>query len=651
MAGAILRAKSRPERVNTRLIKFAEFELDCARYELRRNGRVVKLEKIPMDLLIMLASSDGRLVTREAMEEEVWGKGVFVDAEHGINTAMRKVRQALGDDPEQPKFMQTVQRKGYRFIAEVKPVEEKHASDGTEIQAPATTEPAAPLRLHESGPGATEKANSSKRMWAWLVAAAAILLAWPAIKFVVPTLTRAEKEPAIRAIAVLPLENISGDAEQEFFADGMTDELITMLAKYPSLRVISRTSVMQYKGVHRPLPEIAKELGVDGIVEGSVTQANGRVLVRAQLIYAPRERHLWAESYDRDLGDVLSLQEELSRNIAERVNLAAALDGQGMNAKRAVKNQAARDAYHRGRTFWSAGQYKKSEDYFRQAIRLEPNYAEAYGGIADSYTASAVSGDVRPLDVKEKAEEAARKGVELDDQAAEVHHSMAAVKLFFEWNWDAAEKECERDLGLNPGIAELHHLHAYVLEAQNKIEEALKEDNLCVEMDPFGRPWAYGFALYRNRRYGEAIQEFVQRGELAPHGAYQHELLGLSYAHNGEHQNAMNEWKKRYEMEGRPEIAKKTEAAFEAKGISGVRELRFELEKAASREGYVSHLKLAEAAAQANHKAEALEHLEKAYEEREPLMVRLLHNPELDPLQAEPRFKALVKKLGLPGPE
>ena len=632
--------------MNVRLLKFGEFSLDCARYELRKGGRAVKLEKIPMELLLLLATSEGRLVTREEIEERIWGKGVFVDAEHGINTAVRKVRQALGDDPDQPKFLQTVQRKGYRFIAEVKAAEE--VKETGEAQSAAEVVPMAPSKASPSASATSEKASSQKRKWVWIAAAVVVLSAWPIAKFVASKPTRAEKEPTIQSIAVLPLENISGDADQEYFADGMTDELITMLAKYPSLRVISRTSVMQYKGVRRPLPEIAKELGVDGVIEGSVSRGNGRILVRAQLIYAPKETHLWAESYDRDLGDVLSLQQDLARNIAERVNRATSPAGTLPAPPHGSSNQAARDAYYRGRATWSAGPYKRSEEYFREAIVLDPNYAEAYAGLADSYTAAAVAGDMPPLEAMPKAEEAVRKALALREETAEVHHSNAAVKLFFGWDWETAEREIERALSLNPGIAEAHHLHSYILEAANRMEEALQEDKLCVELDPFGRSWSYGYALYRNRRYDEVIAEFEQRAELVPSGGLAYELMGLSYAHKGQYDKAVEEWRKRFEKEGQAEVVKKMQQAYREKGISGVWELRFRLQKENAAKEYVSPMHLAEAAADAGRREEALTYLEKAYEEHQPLMVRLLHDPELDELHGEPRFKALVKKMRLP---
>jgi TolB-like protein/DNA-binding winged helix-turn-helix (wHTH) protein len=486
------------------VIKFEEFELDCARYELRRKGRALKLEKIPMELLMLLVTAEGRLVSREEIEERLWGNGVFVDTEHGINTAVRKIRQVFDDDPERPRFVQTVQRKGYRFIAEVTRTHETGIeNDGAWNRGVPVLPPDTGLSPENPAKAGSEAANEeavpvrwASRRLAWIGVAAALSLVWPVYKIVLPRIEHRGAEPtAIRSIAVLPLENISGDASEEYFADGMTDELITMLAQYRSLRVTSLTSVMQYKKVRRPLPEIARELGVDGIVEGAVTRSKDRVRVSAQLVYASTDTHLWAESYDRPLGDVLPLQQELARSIAERVKAASSFSAFSGNAARAPANAAARDAYLRGRFYWFSDSYEKGREFFQEAIKLDPGYAAAYAGLADSYTAATVSGESSAAETMPKAEAAAMKSLELDGLLPEAHHTLAAVKLFYRWDWEGAEKESERTIELNAGLAEAHHLHAYILETRNHTEEALQEDKLTVELDPFARPWAYGYAL------------------------------------------------------------------------------------------------------------------------------------------------------------
>jgi TolB-like protein/DNA-binding winged helix-turn-helix (wHTH) protein len=376
------------------LFKFADFELDCSRYELRRKGHPLKLEKIPMELLLLLAESDGRLVSREEIEERLWGKEVFVDAEHGINTAIRKIRQVLEDDPDNPGFVQTVQRKGYRFIAKVSHIPEASASQlgtGT-VPEPARAEAEA-LGKFSHGKTRTTEAPRAAGPSGWSLLLPRFCWRGQPSSSRSRILTRSvSAQPTIRSIAVLPLENLYGGADDEYFADGMTDELITTLAKYKSLRVIFRTSIMQYKKVHRPLPDIARELAVDGIVEGSVSRSQDRVRVTAQLVYAPTDTHLWAESYDRDLSDVLSMQQDVARSIAERVNLASSPPNTSPKHTRVSVNPGARDAYLRGRYCWFSDRYEKSREFFQEAIRLDPSYAPAFSGLADSYTAAAVSG-------------------------------------------------------------------------------------------------------------------------------------------------------------------------------------------------------------------------------------------------------------------
>jgi TolB-like protein/DNA-binding winged helix-turn-helix (wHTH) protein/Tfp pilus assembly protein PilF len=639
------------------LIKFEEFELDCARYELRRRGHALKLEKIPMELLMQLAAAKGRLVNREEIEERLWGSGVFVDAEHGINTAIRKIRQVLDDDPEHPRFVQTVQRKGYRFIAGVSNIQEipsqNNGATKAEVPVPSlSTEPSL-LSPSEPGTAAAEDgavpARSASRRLVWVGVAAAILLGWSVYRFVLPRIERrASQQVAIRSLAVLPLENISGDVAEEYFADGMTDELITMLAQYRSLRIISRTSVMQYKKAHRPLPEIARELGVDGIVEGSVVRSNHRVRVTAQLVYAPTDTHLWAESYDRDLGDTLVLQQELARSIAERVKFASSQPETSTSSVVHPVNTAAHDAYLRGRFYWFSGGYEKSRGFFQEAIQLDPVYAAAYSGLADSYTAAAVSGEINSVETMPRAEKAARRALQLDDLLPEAHNSLAAVKLFYRWDWEGAEKESVRAIELNPSFAEAHHLHAYVLETNNHTEEALKEDKLAVELDPFPRLWAYGYALIRARRFDDALKEFGQRSDARPDSGQMHAFLSNTYSYKGDYARAMDELRKAFVIGGEESTARAVDEAYCKGGFQAVNlEFLMRLKRQATKE-YVSPLRMAEVALGAGHREEAIQYLEQAFHQRDPQLVHMQHNPSLDSLHSDPRYWAIVKKMGMP---
>jgi TolB-like protein/DNA-binding winged helix-turn-helix (wHTH) protein/Tfp pilus assembly protein PilF len=633
------------------LFQFEEFELDCARFELRRKGRPVRLEKIPMELLQLLVEFEGRLVTREEIEQRLWGKDVFVDAEHGINTAVRKIRQVLEDDPDMPRFVLTVPRKGYRFIAQMR--REKAAVAG--VAAAGLDSPRAgesqgvisPPPVGAEGPASTP---SFPRTRIWLaVGAAVLLLAWPTYRLEVSRSTRAASasSPLVRSIAVLPLENLSGDASQEYFADGMTDELITILAKYKSLRVISRTSVMQYKKSKKSLPEIAKELSVDGIVEGSVSRSQDKVRVTAQLVYGPTDTHLWAESYSRELNDALLLQHDLAEDIAARVNVASSGGSAVPRSLGTSANLAAREVYFHGRYEWFSDHYPKSRELFQEAIRLDPTYAAAYSGLADSYAAQAVVGESRPLEAMPLAEAASRKALELDDSLAEAHHASAAIKLFYRWDWDGADTELRRAIELNPSFAESHHLRAYVFSAMNREEEMLQEDKTAQELDPFARPWMYGYALIRARRFDEAVEELKQRSEARPSYPILHAILADAYIGKGDYANAIEEMKKTLVIEGDEEGAKNIEKAYGSGGFQAVNLMFLKSLRKTSAKGYASPLRMAETAAGAGLYDEAFHYLDQAFEQRDPMMIHLQHNPSLDSLHSDARYWATVKKMNM----
>ena len=638
--------------MSTGPIKFAEFELDRPRYELRRHGKTLKLEKIPMELLLLLVTKNGDLVTRQEIEAHLWGNEVFVDAEHGINTAVRKVRHALGDDPDRPRFVQTVQRKGYRFIAEIVDVQEEAASATSLAGSNGLPPPVQPDRVAPkeatTADEAASLANRTKLLFWSVGLAAVVLFAGMAVKFLPRLIHRDPVTSPIRSIAVLPLENLSGDPGQEYFADGMTDELITMLAKYQPLRVISRTSVMQYKKAHRPLPEIARELGVDGIVEGSISRSKDRVHVNAQLVYAPTDTHLWAESYDRDLGDVLSLQETLARGIAEHVHAASSLRENPGTSAHTTTNPAARDAYFRGRYHWFSDQYKKSREFFEEAIQLDPQYAAAYTGLSDSYLAAAVVGELRPGEGGPKGELAAQKALELDDSLAEAHHSMAAAKLFFRWDWAAAEKEIERAIELNPNLAESRHLHGYILNAVNRQEEALQEEKVSIELNPFQRSWSYGHALIGARRYDDAVSELKQRIAARPESPMLHLMLSAAYEYSGNSQEAFAEARKSLVLWGDQEAVSAADRAFLKGGYQAVKEDDLQRLKQRATQRYVSAERLAELAAQAGRLEEAMQDLLKAFELRDPRLIFLQHTPEFDSLHSDPRYWQLVKRMNMP---
>jgi TolB-like protein/DNA-binding winged helix-turn-helix (wHTH) protein len=633
------------------VIQFDEFVLDCRRYELLRAGRRVKLEKLPMELLILLVEKQGHLVNRQEIVERLWGPGVFLDTEHGINTAIRKIRTVLRDDPDQPRFVHTVTGKGYRFVAATIPVTPADGNGKTALRHTAPTETASQSADDPKQPDENSGQPVHKRtllLKAGLVLGAAVACAAILVAANVgglrTRLSAHTARPQIRSLAVLPLENLSGDRSQEYFADGMTDELITMLAKNPGVRVISRTSIMQYKSARRPLPDIARELAVDGILEGSVGRFANRVHINVQLVYAPSDTHLWAESYDRDLSDVGLLESELAQTIARQVGLTVAVPGR---PERQISAEA-HDAYLLGRYNWFAEDYKRSGEFFQKAISIQSDYAAAWSGLADYYLASAVTGETPPEAVMLKAEQAAQKALALDDSLPETHASMAAVYYFHRWDWEMAQREVSRALELNANFAEGHHLRGYILQTLNRTDEGLQEQKKSMELDPFARPWKLAFALLQMRNFDGALSEARMRSEAQPGDPVVHQILITAYRHKGLEKEAAQEWESSLRLSGRNEAAEAVHQAFERGGMQAVLEWRLrQLRKAATRQ-YVSPLEFANAYACLERKAEALHYLEEAYRHREPWLVNLQSDPNFDLLHSHPRYQAIVKKMGLP---
>ena len=461
----------------------------------------------------------------------------------------------------------------------------------------------------------------------------------------------------IQSLAVLPLENLSRDPEQEYFADGMTDELITSLAKIRALRVISRGSVMRYKGTNKPLLEIARELNVDGVVEGSVLRSRDRVRVTAQLIQASTDKHLWAESYERDLRDVLALQDEVARTIASEIKgQLSAQEREHLSSARSV-NPEAYDAYLKGRFFWAKRteeDLKKAIGYFNQAIKSDPGYPLPYTGLADSYTALGFSFDVGALPPNQAiplAETAVTKALEMDDSLAEAHTSLALIRFYYDWDWSGAEREFKRAIELYPSYAHTHHWYAHYLIAMGRTDESLAETRRALEFAPLDLTinlhlgWHY---LY-SRQYRQAIAQYRKTLELDRNHSQTHRYLGLAYEQNRMFPEAIEELQTAITLSG--QNRQMTSELGHAYAMSGrkreaVRVLG-ELEEL-SKGKFVSRYSLGLIRAGLGEPDKAFQQLEEAYQERSDWLTYLNIEPKLDPLRADPRFKDLVRRVGLP---
>jgi TolB-like protein/DNA-binding winged helix-turn-helix (wHTH) protein len=515
--------------------EFGDFKLDCDGFELRRAGRALKLERKPMELLILLAERNGQLISRAEIAERLWDSEVFVDTEHGINTAIRKIRQVLGDDPEQPRYVQTVTGKGYRLIAPIAAIQSPsngkqplpfpanshsastngHVAEESQGSPPLASPLLASPLMDTHPPVAGKTRWSPIAIWLTATAAAAVL----ALILVLPGIrargsgNRLAQLP-IKSLAVLPLDNLSGNPAQDYFADGMTDELTTMLARDSTLRIVSRTSAMQYKGVHKPLRKIAQALGVDGIVEGSVERTGDKVHMTLQLIQGPSDTHVWADSYDRDANDLVSLPNEAAMAIAGRTNSA-------VSARAPVHyvNPEAHDAYLHGRYLWFAGSNEEAGKYFKKAVQLQPDYALAWSGVADYYNVGMLAGAMDPRQGRQPAEAAAQRAVELDDSLPEAHNSLCAEFFFGRWDLARADQECVRAIELDPKFAEAYHLRAKVLSAMGRNQEAIASQKKAMEIDPFARPWGLAYIYLIARQYDAALTEGRQRLESDPHNS------------------------------------------------------------------------------------------------------------------------------------
>jgi TolB-like protein len=473
-----------------------------------------------------------------------------------------------------------------------------------------------------------------------VAAVLALLLAAVAILGMVRHERTLADPAAIRSLAVLPLENLSGDAAQEYFADGMTDELITALAQNRSLRVVSRTSAMQYKGVRRPVRDIARELGVDGILEGSITRSASRVHLNVQLVQGSSDTHIWAQSYDRDLIEALSLPAEVAQTIAKEAKIVVS-----PAAPQRHINPEAHDAYLHGRYSWFRGNDASTLDYFEKAIQLQPDYAAAWSGLADYYGSGSVAGQLDPEKVRSKWEEAAHKAVELDDSLAEAHSSLAAVYFYGDWDCARADAESQRAIALDPNYAEAHHLRSYILIAMNRPDEAVQEQKRGTEVEPFQRPWALGFTYYRLRQFDAAVSELRLRAQAGRPDIITRFILSDTYWSKGMFKEASGEMEQGFLGEGDRASADAVAGAFQRGGSQAVAEWRWEKTKKDAHPGYASPWWMALDCARARHSDETLKLLEAAYREHSPRLIFLQNEPLFDFLHSNPRYQSLTQKL------
>jgi TolB-like protein len=572
---------------SNRTIQFGVFEVDLRAGELRRRGVKVKLQEQPLQILQILLERPGEVVTREELQQRIWPADTFVDFDHGLNNAIRRLREALGDSADTPRYIETLARRGYRFIGSL---------GGDPAPAPSS----------------------------------------------------------IRSLAVLPLENLSHDPQQEYFAEGLTDALITTLAKIGELRVVSRTSTLQYRGVRKPLREIARELEVDVIVEGTVLRAGRRVRITAQLIDAPKETHLWAESYERDLRDVLTLQSEVAQSIAREIRVKLTPQERTHLGQPHPVNPEAYEAYLQGRYHWnrrSSEALPKAVQSFHLAIARDPTYAASYSGLADCLSVLGYWGLVPPDEGCGRAKGLALKAIEMDNSLPEAHTSLAFAAMFYDYDYVTAEREFERSIELNPRCGTAHQWFGLSLGLMGRYEESFTEVKRAVRLDPHSITFMImGTVLFFvARRYDQAVQQLEKALETDAGLAQAHSMLGLTYAFSSMSEPAIAHARKAVELSG--EVPFFVGFLGDVYATAGHRE---EAEKILERllqlakQRYVTPYAVGVSCAALGKKDEALRWLETAYQGRDPLLVCLKTDPRLDGLRSEPRFQDLLRCMKFP---
>lgn len=665
--------------------RFGAFEVDLRSGEVHKHGTRLKLQGQPFQVLALLLEHSGAVVTREEFHQKLWPANTFVDFDTGLNSAIKKLRDALSDSAEEPRYIETLPRRGYRFIAPVDNVyvvsprassevaahgiqineneirrteiSENDGSNGTSLSALSDSasefippSPGAPVPLLLRALANTRRQQNRVGLALGIALAA---LAMGAVLLVRKRSPSHDLPAAIRSIAVLPLENLTGDPSQEYFADGMTDTLITELAQVRGLKVISRTSTMHYKGTKKTLPEIARELGVDAIVEGTVGRSGDEVKITAQLIRASTDTHLWVASYARVRQDVLLLQAEVAREVTHQIS--DQLVPVENKASKSTVNAEAYDAYLKGVYFLS----QESPDatrtairYFQAAIDKDHNFAAAYSRLAACYSLLSSISEMPPGEAYARGKEAVQKAVALDDNLDHAHTELAWIAVW-DWDWTRAEKEYRRAIQINPNSADAHIGYFFLLLILGRSEESAREERAAKVLDPLSLNTltaAISGSYYR-RQYDDGLIKARNTIELYPQVSTPHVLLSNFYAAQGNDKLAAEEILLAEETGGAtPERLAALKAANEIGGSKGLRRKRIELnEKVAGKQAGNAY-DLAIDCAAVGDDDRAILWLEKALHARDFRITLITVEPIFDSLRSAPRFAGFLRQMGLQQP-
>jgi len=663
---SILDSLMEQSRRSWRNVRFGVFETDLETGELRKHGLRLKLSEQPFQILALLLAKPGEIVSREELRERLWPSETFVDFDHGLNNAVMRLREVLGDSSEHPRFIETLPRRGYRFIA---PVEQLYES----AAAPTPQEAVALISKSESGfaraaapapavAGAVAEAAHGRFSFSRIallvvaVLAGSALISGIAVHYVRGVDASKAKGNRTNSLVVLPLENLSGDKEQDYFADGMTDDLIANLAKIRSLRVVSRSTAMAYKGTHKTVSQIAAELKVDAVVEGTVMHVGNRVRITAELVQVSTDQHLWADTYESPIGDVLALQNRVSSAIVDEIRINLTQKDKERLAQKPAVSPEAYEEYLKGRYYWnkrSSEGFAKAIGYFEDATRRDPQYALAYAGLADCYgiIGATIYGTVPAAEAAPKAKAAAIRALAIDPSLAEAETSLATAKFNYDWDWAGAAEGFKKAMQMDPTYPTAYQRYSLYLSAMGRPDDSFEQIKKARDLDPLSLSInvSLGWRLYLAREYDRAIAQLRDTLELDPNYVWAHVNLGQAYEQKSEYMSAIQEFQRAVELSSSSPLAISALAhAYALSGNhAGATKLLAELQSRA-RKQYVSPYYLAIVYLGLGKNDLAMDWLEKAYTDRSNGLVFLKVESELDPLRANPRFLALQAKLNFP---
>jgi len=629
--------------------RFGAFEINLQSGELRKSGMRLRLSGQPLQVLAILVERSGEVVTREELHSKLWSADTFVDFDHGLNNAVARIREVLDDSAEAPRYVETIPRRGYRFIAPL-----------TDL-LPATLPPStAELRVgsaHEitrpaSGPSAlpTEKRFRSTHLM--LLGGAAVLVLFTfAFGLYRSSHVNGTSKPAIKSLAVLPLKNLSGDPTQEYLADGMTEALIGRLSMIRGLRVISRTSVMSLKDSKLSARDIAKTLQVDSLVEGSVIREGIRIRVYAQLIRGATDEHFWSETYDRELPDVLALESDVARSVARKVEVTVTGEEHSRLVAARHVSPDVYESYLKGQFAKgnSRAEIEQSIAYFEDAITKDATFAPAYVGLADAYERLSGSFLGAPTyETRPKVTRAAQKALDLDPGLAEAHALLGRI-LKKQFQWADAEAEFKQALALNPNNSTAHLDYALWLMSHGGVYEALAWSHRARELDPLGKTGdTIGWMLFQARRYDDSIRELRSFLAVYPNDAIAHLFLAFPMIANGQAEEAIPDLEKTATMMHRSPGALELLATAHARAGHRAEALRLLEElKQRRKTGYVQATSFINPNLGLGNYDEAFVWFERAYHEREGILQWLKVHPFFDPVRGDPRFADLLHRVGL----